>query len=76
VWRDHDTYCARRVGEVGEPEVCLAVDLFEVIAELAGLDLESNGDADEAVRLAEQAQQQLRDEESDERSSEASRRTS
>lgn len=60
VWRDRDTYCARRAREASEPEVCLAVDLFEVIAELAGLDLDRDDDAAEAVRLADEAQRHLR----------------
>jgi hypothetical protein len=61
VWRDRDTYCARRAGEASEPEVCLAIDLFEVIAELAGLDLERERDAAEAMGLAEDAEQQLQE---------------
>lgn len=56
VWRDRETYCARRAGTVAEPEVCLGVDLFEVIAELAGLDLDDSGESEEAVRLADDAQ--------------------
>jgi hypothetical protein len=59
VWREGDTYCARPAGRAIEPQVCLAVDLFEVIAELAGLDLEHDGDAAEAVRLSADAQQRL-----------------
>jgi hypothetical protein len=59
VWREHDTYCARRDGTAIPAEVCLAVDLFEVIAELAGLDLDSDEDASEALRLAEYAQAEL-----------------
>jgi len=59
VWRNRDTYCARRADAASEPEVCLAVDLFEVIADLAGLDLERDRDADEAIRLAAEAQQLL-----------------
>jgi hypothetical protein len=59
VWRDNETYCARRAGEASEPEVCLPVDLFEVIAELAGLDLEQQPQAAEAVRLAAEVDQRL-----------------
>jgi hypothetical protein len=36
-------------------EVCQSLDLFEVIAELAGLDLEHGADAAEAMHLADQA---------------------
>ena len=75
VWREHETYCARRLGEKSEPEVCLAVDLFEVIAELAELDLESDAGAAEAVRLSEEAQQRLREDEPDEGPSQRRRRT-
>jgi len=39
--------------------VCLAVDLFEVIAELSGLDLEDRAEAAEAVALAEEARRRL-----------------
>ena len=38
--RDSDTFYATPGGPAVEPEVCVAVDLFEVIAELAGLDLD------------------------------------
>ena len=58
--------------EKSEPEVCLAVDLFEVIAEL---DLESDAGAAEAVRLSEEAQQRLREDEPDEGPSQRRRRT-
>jgi hypothetical protein len=59
VWRDGDTYCARKVGTVRRPEMCLAVDLFEVIAELVDLDLDHEGQASEALRLAEHAREEL-----------------
>ncbi len=55
VWREHDTYIARRADETSEPQICLAVDLFEVIAELAGLDLERQDQAGEALALANDA---------------------
>jgi hypothetical protein len=61
VWRDGEMYCARPATSAVEPQVCLAVDLFEVIAELAGLDLERSADAAEAIRLSEDAQRCLRD---------------
>jgi hypothetical protein len=59
VWREGDTYCARKVGTVRRPEVCLAVDLFEVVAELSGLNLDDAEQASEAMRLADHAQQEL-----------------
>lgn len=76
VWRCNDTYCARCVGDTGEPEVCLAVDLFEVIAELAGLNLERDADAAEAVSLSEKAQQRLRELDADDPSDQRRRRSS
>jgi hypothetical protein len=59
VWRERDSFCARRAAEAVEPEICLAVDLFEVLADLAGLDLERDDHAAEALRLSEEAQRHL-----------------
>jgi hypothetical protein len=59
VWREGDLFHARRAGDAGEPQICLAVDLFEVIADLVLLDLERGTDAAEAMRLAEDAQRRL-----------------
>ena len=59
VWRERDSFCARRADGAPEPEICLAVDLFEVLADLAGLDLERQDHAAEAVALAEEAQRRL-----------------
>ena len=59
VWHQLDSYYARRAETTDDPEVCLGVDLFEVIAELAGLDLEQSGQAAEAMRLADDAQRSL-----------------
>lgn len=56
VWREGDTYFARRADGASEPQICLAVDLFEVIAELSALDLERQDQAAEALALAEAAQ--------------------
>jgi hypothetical protein len=56
VWREKELFCARRTDRTTEPEICLGVDLFEVIAELVGLDLDDARQAAEAVSLAEQAQ--------------------
>jgi hypothetical protein len=59
VWRERDSFCARRAAEAVEPEICLAVDLFEVLADLAGLDLEREDHAAEALKLSEEAQRYL-----------------
>ena len=59
VWRKEDMFHARLEHGSGDAQICLGIDLFEVIAELAGLDLEQDQQAQEAVRLAERAQQQL-----------------
>lgn len=59
VWREKDMFAALRAGGSEEAQVCLGIDLFEVIAELAGLDLDSEPDADEATRLATEARQRL-----------------
>ncbi len=65
VWHQFDSYYARRVEGAGgddvaeEPQICLGVDLFEVIAELAGLRLEHPHQSREAQQLARHAQAQL-----------------
>ncbi len=59
VWREQDLFNAAIQGEVTQPEMCLGVDLFEVVAELAGLDLEKPAQAAEATRLADQARSEL-----------------
>lgn len=51
---------ARPSAHVSEPQTCLGVDLFEVIAELADLDLDDTEQAAEAISLADQAQRRLR----------------
>jgi hypothetical protein len=56
IWREKDTFYARRADTADAPEICLAVDLFEVIAELTGLDLEQRVQASEALYLSERAQ--------------------
>jgi hypothetical protein len=61
VWRDDEMFHARRASEATEPQICLGVDLFEVIAELAELDLDDTADASEAVLLADHAQLRLRE---------------
>ena len=59
VWREKDMFHARLENAENEVQICLGIDLFEVIAELAGLDLEHKRQAREAVTLAEQAQRRL-----------------
>jgi hypothetical protein len=60
VWRERDLFYAQRAQEVGEPQSCWEVDLFEVIAELAQLDLDDFSQAAEAVKLAARARRRLR----------------
>jgi hypothetical protein len=59
VWRDDELYYARLAGRAAEPEVCVGMDLFEVIADLAGLDLEDEVESAEATGLAFEAQRRL-----------------
>jgi hypothetical protein len=59
VWQEGDLYHAGLADSADQPEQCLAVDLFEVIAELAGLDLEQGKQAAEALELAEMVQRRL-----------------
>jgi hypothetical protein len=59
VWLRGDLFHVARSEDETDPEVCLGVDLFEVIAELAELDLDSPDQAKEANRLSEQAQRKL-----------------
>jgi hypothetical protein len=59
VWREEDLFHARRADHVTEPQTCLSVDLFEVIAELTDLDLDDTTQAAEAISLADQAQRRL-----------------
>jgi hypothetical protein len=59
VWREKDMFAALRAGAAEEAQICLGIDLFEVIAELAGLDLDDEEESDEATRLAEGARQRL-----------------
>jgi len=61
VWREGDLYFARPAGSVLEPQICAAVDLFEVIAELAGLNLDDTAESAEAVQLSTAAQRRLED---------------
>jgi hypothetical protein len=59
VWREKDMFAASRAGAADEAQICLGIDLFEVVAELAGLDLDDEGEADEATQLADEARQRL-----------------
>jgi hypothetical protein len=59
VWREDELFYARLAQTATEPQICVAVDLFEVIAELAGLSLEESDQSAEAMRLSLQAQRQL-----------------
>jgi hypothetical protein len=59
IWRNDGLFHAAPADGRGQPQVCLGVDLFEVIAELAGLDLEDADHAGEAERLAEHAKHKL-----------------
>jgi hypothetical protein len=59
VWYEKGLFCARRSDRSDEPQTCMGVDLFEVIAELARLDLEDATEAAEAISLADRAQRRL-----------------
>ena len=59
IWRENELYYARPTDSAVEPQICVAVDLFEVIAELAGLNLEVKVQSAEAVRLSIEAQREL-----------------
>lgn len=59
VWREQQLFHAARANAAETPQICLGVDLFEVIAELAGLDLELSAGVEEANRLAQDVQQTL-----------------
>jgi hypothetical protein len=66
VWREEDMFHARLVHEADDVQICLGIDLFEVIAELAGLDLEQDCQAQEAIALSDRAQHRLALEQADE----------
>jgi hypothetical protein len=59
VWREKDMFAALLAGGNEEAQICLGIDLFEVIAELAGLDLDDLRQSGEATRLAIEARQRL-----------------
>jgi hypothetical protein len=56
--READVFPAR-ADHVTERQTCSNVDLFEVIAELADLDLDDTTQAVEAISLPDQAQRRL-----------------
>ena len=59
VWREKDMFAALRADGAEQAQICLGIDLFEVIAELAGLDLDDEERSGEATRLATEARQRL-----------------
>jgi hypothetical protein len=59
VWREQDMFAAQRADATHDAQICLGVDLFEVLAELANLNLENRADAGEAIELAAEAQRRL-----------------
>jgi hypothetical protein len=59
VWREDEMFHAQPSDSTFGPQVCMAVDLFEVIAELVGLDLDVAEQSAEAVLLAARAQETL-----------------
>jgi hypothetical protein len=59
IWRDDELFHARAMDAANDAQVCLGVDLFEVIAELAVLDLEREDQAAEALKLANLARAEL-----------------
>jgi hypothetical protein len=60
VWREDDLFSARRAeAPVEQTQTCLGLDLFEIVAELADLDLEDGAQAAEAIELAGSAQRRL-----------------
>jgi hypothetical protein len=59
VWREKDMFAALRAGGTADAQICLGIDLFEVIAELAGLDLDNEEESEEATQLATDARQRL-----------------
>jgi hypothetical protein len=60
VWREADLFCARRLeAPDDETQTCLGLDLFEIVAEIADLDLEDGAQAAEAIELSGTAQRRL-----------------
>jgi hypothetical protein len=61
IWWDGELFHARSSDAAGDDQVCLGVDLFEVIAELAALNLDDEDQAAEALELAQTARAKLLD---------------
>lgn len=62
VWREDDLFHARRADAPSErSRTGQELELFEIIAELAGLDLEDGAQAATAIELSELAQRRLVD---------------
>lgn len=60
VWREEELFCARRPeAPEDETQTCLGLDLFEIVAEIAELDLEDGAQAAEAIELSGTAQRRL-----------------
>jgi hypothetical protein len=60
VWREDDLFSAKLAdAPIEQAQTCLGLDLFEIIAELAELDLEVGAQAAEAIELAGSAQRDL-----------------
>jgi hypothetical protein len=59
IWQEGDLFHARAIDAAGDEQVCLGVDLFEVIAELAALNLDDDGQAAEALELAQATRAKL-----------------
>ncbi len=60
VWRQDDSFYVQLLGSTVDPRICREMELFEAIAELAGLDLEEGSRTAEAMRLAGEAERRLR----------------
>ncbi|MDQ6777266.1 MAG: hypothetical protein M3071_13850 [Actinomycetota bacterium] len=60
VWREDELFSARRAeAPMEQTQTCLGLDLFEIVAELADLDLEDGAQAAEAIELAGSAERRL-----------------
>ncbi len=66
IWRQGGVFHAERLKPVlSEVQICSRVDLFEVVAELADLDLDNGEHVAEAVGLAEAAERLFADADDD-----------
>ena len=62
VWRERDAFHVQLADTAGPARRCRELDLFEALAELAGLDLDVGAQSAEAMRLADRAKRKLRNE--------------